>query len=532
MMLFWLLAVLVAGGLLSWAAGRRNEHWPRWVAAGALGADLVLVVSVWIRNYGHLSLLRGPSWILEMRWDWIPRFGISFHLAMDGLSLLLVVLTVFLGFLAVLGSWTEVRARAGFFHLNLLWVLAGIVGVFLAIDMFLFYFFWEMMLVPMFFLIGVWGHEKRIPAAFKFFLFTQAGGLAMLFSILALYFIHGGVTGAYTFEYSELMGTPLGAAAPWIMLGFLLAFIIKAAGVPVHSWLPDAHAQAPTAGSVILAGLLLKTGAYGLIRFVLPLSPPTLRSFAPVGMVLGVAGILYGAKLAFAQSDLKRMIAYTSVNHMGFVLLGIFSLDGTALQGVVLQMLCHGISTGALFILAGVIAERLQTRELGGMGGLWEQVPRMGAVGLLFAMASLGLPGLGNFVAEFLILLGSFRTAPIFAGLASLGLIASTVYALGLFQKIFYGPKIGDSRLRDLNPREIAVFGFLALAIVWLGLYPQPVINTSRAAVAGIQSSAAPNQISGKSTASPLISGGGMSRLSGLAPETPDPADPGKRGAR
>ena len=486
MTLLWLLGILVAGGLLAWAAGRVAPVWARWVAVAALGADLVLVVVIWIRHYQGLTLLGAPAWLLEWQVPWIPRFGITFHLAADGLSLILVALTAFLGLLSVIASWTEVKARVGFFHFNLLWVLAGIMGVFLAMDLFLFYFFWELMLVPMYFLIGLWGHEKRIAAAFKFFLFTQAGGLAMLLSILALHFVHGRASGVYTFEYAALIGAPLGAAAPWIMLGFLLAFLVKTPGVPLHTWLPDAHAQAPTAGSVILAGLLLKTGAYGLIRFILPLSPESVRAFAPFGMAIGVAGILYGAKLAFAQSDLKRMVAYTSVSHMGFVLVGIFSLNATALQGAVLQMVCHGLSTGALFILAGAIQERLHTRDLGAMGGSWDGAPRFGTATLFFAMASLGLPGLGNFAAEFLVLLGAFRAAPAFAVIASLGLIASTIYALRLFQRIFHGPKRPDAPLRDLGPREIGVLAALALVLLWLGLYPRPVLDTSRAAVTGI----------------------------------------------
>jgi NADH-quinone oxidoreductase subunit M len=497
MILLWILGILVAGGLLAWLAGRVSEALSRWTAVLALAADLGLVIAAWARHSEGLAPAGAPGWLVEWQGAWIPRFGISFHLAIDGLSLVLLGLAVFLGLVSVVVSWTEIKTKVGFYHFNLLWVLAGIIGVFMAADLFLFYFFWELMLVPMYFLIGIWGHEKRIAAAFKFFLFTQAGGLAMLLAILGLYFVHGRATGIYTFEYGALVGTPLGAAGPWIMLGFLLAFIVKTPGLPFHTWLPDAHAQAPTAGSVVLAGLLLKTGAYGLIRFALPLDPPALRAFAPFGMAIGVAGILYGAKLAFAQSDLKRMVAYTSVSHMGFVLLGIFSLDAMALQGVVLQMVCHGISTGALFVVAGIVQERLHTRELGAMGGYWNQAPRLGGATLLFALASLGLPGLGNFAAEFIILFGTFRTAPVFAVVASLGLIASTIYALTLFQKIFHGPRSNAPAFEDLRLREVAVFVALALAIVWLGFYPQPILSTSRAAVTGIQAAAVTEQAPG-----------------------------------
>jgi NADH-quinone oxidoreductase subunit M len=289
---------------------------------------------------------------------------------MDGLSLLLVLLTVLLGLMAVVASWSEIRERVGFFHFNLLWVLAGIVGVFLALDLFLFYVFWEMMLVPMYFLIGIWGHESRIYAAIKFFIFTQASSLLMLLAIVTLFFLHHQQFGVYTFDYIALLGTPLGPGmAMWLMLGFFVAFAVKLPVVPFHTWLPDAHTEAPTAGSVILAGLLLKTGAYGLLRFVVPLFPEAARAFAPAAMVLGVIGILYGAVLAFAQTDLKRLVAYTSISHLGFVVLGIFAWNEWALQGAVMQMICHGLSTGALFILVGALQERLQTRDMGRMGG-------------------------------------------------------------------------------------------------------------------------------------------------------------------
>jgi len=494
MILLWIIAILVLGGLLSWAFGRWSPNAPRWIAAAALGIDVVLVLSLFVSHSGEMSLSSGRAWLVELVRPWIPGFGISLHLALDGLSLLLVALSVFLGFLSVLTSWTEIKTKTGFFYFNLLWVLAGIIGVFSAVDLFLLYFFWELMLVPMYFLIGIWGHANRIYAAFKFFLFTQASGLALLISILALYFIHGTATGVYSFDYAQLLGTRLEPAAGlWLMIGFSLAFIVKIAGVPVHTWLPDAHAEAPTAGSIILAGLLLKTGAYGLLRFVLPFFPSALKVGAPVGMVLGVIGILYGAKLAFAQSDLKRLIAYTSVSHMGFVMLGIFALNSLALQGAVLQMICHGISTGALFMLAGVLQERIHTRDMRVMGGLWEKAPRLGAAGLIFALASLGLPGLGNFVAEFVTLFGSFRASVTLTVIASLGLIASTIYALSLVQRVFHGPRVREWSFSDLGGRELLIIGLLVIAIVWLGIYPQPVLNTAGGALTRIQEYASPD---------------------------------------
>ena len=353
---------------------------------------------------------------------WIPALGIGFHLAMDGLSLLLVLLTVFLGMAAVLASWTEIERDVGFFHFNLMATLTGIIGVFIAMDLFLFYFFWELMLVPMYFLIALWGHERRRYAAMKFFLFTQLSGLAMLAAILGLFFIHGSETGIYTFDYLQLLGTPVPPnAARLILAGFLAAFLVKLPAVPFHTWLPDAHTEAPTAGSVILAGLLLKTGAYGIIRFAVPLLPGAATEFAPVAMAIAVIGILYGALLAFAQTDIKRLVAYTSVSHMGFVLLGIFAWNEVALQGAVIQMLCHGVGTGALFILCGALQERIDTRDTQRMGGLWDASPRMGAIWIFFALAALGLPGMGNFVGEFLVLLGTYRVSVPMTVLAATG---------------------------------------------------------------------------------------------------------------
>ncbi len=334
MILPLLVAVPFGGGLLAWLLDRRSERAARWVALLALVAELALAIGVWVDHGRDLTLTgRGP-WLEDFNRAWIPQLGIRFHLAMDGLSLLLVVLTAFLGVTAVLASWTEIRERVGFFHFQLLWVLAAITGVFLALDLFLFAFFWEMMLIPMYFLIAIWGHERRVYAAVKFFLFTQLSGLLMLVAILALYFIHGRQAGTFTFEYTDLLGTTLSPrTAMLLLLGFVAAFAVKLPAVPVHTWLPDAHTEAPTAGSVVLAGLMLKTGAYGLLRFAVPLFPDAAFDLAPVAMLLAVVGILYGALLAFSQIDLKRMVAYTSVSHMGFVLLAVFTWNELALQG-------------------------------------------------------------------------------------------------------------------------------------------------------------------------------------------------------
>jgi NADH-quinone oxidoreductase subunit M len=351
------------------------------------------------------------------------------------------------------------------------------------------------MLVPMYFLIAIWGHENRVYAAIKFFMFTQLGGLLMLLAILGLYFVHGGSTGTYSFDYFELLNTPMTPAiSMWLMLGFFVAFAVKLPAVPFHPWLPDAHTEAPTAGSVILAGLLLKTGAYGFLRFVLPLFPVSVEAFAPMAMILAVAGILYGALLAFAQTDLKRLVAYTSVSHLGFVLLGVFDRNELALQGAVMQMICHGFSTGALFILVGSLQERIHSRDMNQMGGLWSTVPTMGGMALFFALASLGLPGLGNFVGEFLVLIGTYQTSVLMTVPAVLGLVLAAVYSLSMILRAFQGPKLGDWRIADLSIRETALVGVMAAILIWLGLFPQPVLNTAADALKALPSHAAAAQ--------------------------------------
>jgi NADH-quinone oxidoreductase subunit M len=476
MSLVWLIIVPVLGAFAAWLAGLWGHNAPRWIALATLLAELGIVIAAAAGGGG------GP-WLAETDWSWIPQLGIAFRLDLDGLSLVLILLTIGLGAAAIVSSWSEITERVGLFHLTLLLTLAGVFGVFLALDLFLFFFFWELMLVPMYFLIALWGHEQRTRAAMKFFIFTQGSGLLMLIAILALAILHERATGALTFDYFALRGAP-SASGPtfWIMLGFFLAFVVKLPAFLFHSWLPDAHTEAPSAGSVILAGVLLKTGAYGLLRFVEPLFPAAAHAFAPFAMALGTAGVLYGAVLAFAQQDMKRLVAYSSISHMGFVLLGIFAFTTLALQGVIVQMIAHGISTGALFILVGFLQQRLHTRDLRNMGGLAARIPRLSALLMVFAIASLGLPGLGNFIGEFLILLGSFPVnAPITIA-ATAGLITAVIYALTLIQRALHGPPNPSlpslpSSLPDLTSREASVLATLIVAILWLGIYPQPLFN-------------------------------------------------------
>jgi len=484
MALGWLILLPFAGGVFSWFAGRRSAQASRWIAAAALLADLVLAASI-VRTYPALTgTPAGPADTPAFYHEWLPQFGIGFNLALDGLSLLMVLLTLFIGIICVIISRSEIRHRIGLFHMNLLMATAGILGVFLARDLFLFYFFWELMIVPMYFLIAVWGHENRRYASLKFFIFTQLSGMLMLIAIVGLYFAHGGNTGIYTFDYRQLLGAKIPPAVSiWLMLGFFAAFAVKLPVFLFHTWLPDAHTEAPTAGSVMLAGLLLKTGAYGMIRFMVPLFPESVAAFYYVGAGLAVAGILYGAFMAFSQSDVKRLVAYSSISHMGFVLLGIFTWNEIALQGAVVQMLCHGLSTGGLFILVGAIQERLHTRDIRSMGGLWSSMPRLGGIGMVLAMASLGLPGLGNFVGEFLVLIGAYGKSRLIAGLAALGLVAAAIYSLRFIQGVFHG-KVGEREGHsDAGSVEMLVLSALTAALIFIGVYPQPVLDAAKPAL-------------------------------------------------
>jgi len=488
-----LIGLLLCGGLLAWLAERIDVDLPRWVTLATIIIALLYLVSIVAalpREQFELvpDPRDGASWLLHLKLQWLPRFGIAFELAMDGLSLLLVVLTLLLGLVAVSSSWSEINFKPGLFQANLLWTLAGVCGVFLAVDLFLFFLFWEVMLIPMYLLIAIWGHEKKDYAAMKFFIFTQASGLLMLLAIVVLAWQGLASSGQLSFSYFDLLGLDLDPRLGWwAMLGFFLAFTVKLPAFPFHTWLPDAHTQAPTAGSVLLAGILLKTGAYGLLRFCIPLFPEASAQFAPIAMALGAAGVIYGAILAFAQTDFKRLVAYSSVSHMGFVLLGLYAWNSLALQGAVMQMVAHGVSTAALFMLAGALQQRLHTRDMGRMGGLWQQVPRMGACALFFAVASLGLPGLGNFVAEFLVLLGLFAVQPWLTAVAALGLITAAVYALWMMQQAFQGKPDDALQMDDFNRREMLAMSGMIIALVWLGLYPQPVLDLAQPVLDSLQ---------------------------------------------
>lgn len=492
MILVAIISLMFIGGLLAWLSESLNPKLPRIVALVTVLLDLLLM----------LTLLGVPesadsAWLVSFNSEWLPRFGISIHLAVDGLSLLLLLLTAFLGVIAIGSAWSEITERVGFFYFNLLWTLAGVLGVFTALDLFLFFFSWEVMLIPMYFIIAIWGHEDKNYAAMKFFLFTQVSGMIMLVSILVLAYFHYVQFGFFSFDYLDLLNVNTsGPLEMMVMLGFFIAFTTKLPSIPFHSWLPDAHSQAPTAGSVILAGVLLKTGAYGLIRFAIPLFPTASVNFAPVAMTLAAISILYCAKVAFAQSDIKRLIAYTSISHMGFVTLGVYAWNEQALQGAVMTMLAHGLSAAALFMLAGGLQHRIHTRNMQEMGGFWAKVPRMSAVALFFSIAALGMPGLGNFIGEFLALLGAFRANILLTVISTFGLIFAAVYSLWVIQKVFHGDyknaDFDDAHFSDLSAREMIFYGAMMLGLFWMGMYPQSFLNLSAPALnelmAGTQS--------------------------------------------
>ena len=487
MILVWLITILMAGGIGAWIAEKSNPELPRVIALATILLDLFLVVlmllapgSLGLDAISQADLGQEGSWLVLYSSDWIPRFGVSFIFGADGLGLLLITLTVFLGLISLGSAWHEIKDRAGFFYFNLLWTLAGVIGVFTALDLFLFFFFWEVMLIPMYFIIAIWGHENKEYAAMKFFIFTQVSGMLMLLAILMLVFFHYQDAGEITFSYFDLLGTSIPEPfAFWVMLGFFLAFATKLPTVPFHNWLPDAHSQAPTPGSVILAGILLKTGAYGLIRFTIPLFPEVSQAFAPTAMLLGVISILYTAKVAFAQNDLKRLIAYTSVSHMGFVMLGIYAWTAQSVQGAVMTMLAHGFSAAALFMLAGGLQHRIHTREMDKMGGLWAVAPKMGFMALFFTVAAVGMPALGNFIGEFLVLIGTFRISVAAAAAAAIGMVVAAVYSLIVIQKVFHGENNNKLEFADLTMVEMICFGLMMIGLFWMGMYPQSMLDMS-----------------------------------------------------
>ena len=448
----------------------------------ALGVALIeLALTAWLyATWQEMSLLQAklPGYLLVEDAPWIPAFGIRYTLGLDGISLLMTMLTAFTFCMALLVSWNSIKEKTGLFLTLMLTMEAGIMGVFLALDLALFYLFWEVMLIPMFFLIGIWGHGRKIYSTIKFFLFTMFGSLLMLLAIIALHLLHAKQTGLATFGLHDLLKTQLPVETQlWLFAAFFLAFAIKFPLFPLHTWLPDAHTDAPTAGSVVLAGLLLKTGSYGLIRFGYPLFPQAAQALTPLFYTLALIGIIYASLVAYAQEDMKRLIAYSSIGHMGYVAIGIAAWQPVALSGSILQMANHGITTGALFCLVGMLDERAHTREIAAFGGLWGKIPKYSFFFLLFSLASLGLPGLNNFVGEFLVLVGTMKKSPLVAAVAFIGIVLTLIYTVRLVQELLFQEERHPLPLADLTPREFFILAVLAVVDVWMGVHPAPLLD-------------------------------------------------------
>lgn len=410
---------------------------------------------------------------------WIPAFNIYYRIGVDGVSFLLITLTNLLMPIAILCSWREIQTRLKEYMFLMLLLQTGMVGTFASLDLFLFYVFWEIMLIPMYFLIGVWGSGRKLMAAFKFILYTMIGSVLMLVGILYIYF-----KGNQSFEYLSWLQIPLGSYEQfWLFLAFALAFAIKVPIFPFHTWLPDAHTEAPTAGSVILAGVLLKMGTYGFYRFAIPFFPTAAVTFAPYILGLACIGIVYGSLVAMVQKDMKRLVAYSSVAHLGFVMLGLFVFNVRGVEGAVLQMINHGLSTGALFLLVGMIYERRHTRLIADYGGIAKVVPMFSFFFLFVTLSSVGLPGLNNFVGEFLVLLGTFEKSWIFASIAVIGVVLSVCYMLWMVERVFFGPVQHEENksLKDVGWREALILVPLCLLMLWIGIYPKPLLNKMHA---------------------------------------------------
>ena len=478
-----LIVIPLLGALILAFVPRGNDKAVRWIALAIVLIEFAVSVALFLdfRPTADLQFVE--------RVPWIPQIGISYYVGFDGLSLLMIVLTTFLMVIAIGGSWAGITERVKEYHIIFLILEAGMIGVFSALDLFLFYVFWEFTLIPMAFLIGIWGHGRRVYAAVKFILFTMFGSTLMLVAILALVFAHRDATGVLTFALPEILKTPVPLGLQGILFAaFALAFAIKVPMFPFHTWLPDAHVEAPTAGSVILAGVLLKMGTYGFIRFNMPLFPEAARSFAPLLIVLAIIGIIYGAIVSAVQRDVKSLVAFSSVSHLGFVMLGLFAFNAQGMSGGILQMVNHGLSTGALFLLVGMLYERRHTRLIADFGGVAKVMPIFAAFFLLVMFSSVGLPGLNGFVGEFLILVGAFQANLWYAVFAATGVVLSAIYLLWMYQRVMTGEvdKPENAALKDLSAREIVLMVALVIFIIWIGVYPRTFLDPIQASVANL----------------------------------------------
>jgi len=471
----------LAGAVLLLFVNRRQEDAIRWIANAFGIAGFAVSIPLWFRFQPF-----GDPWQFVERAEWIPSIGATYFLGVDGLSTLLVLLTTLVGAIAILSSWTAITERVKEYYIFLLVLQTGLIGAFVALDTLLFFLFWEVMMVPMYFLIGMWGGGRRLYSAIKFFLYTLAGSVVMLLGLLALYFVNHAATGVYSFDLTQFqqLSVPF-EVQKWIFLALFLGFAVKVPLFPFHTWLPDAHTDAPTAGSVMLAAIMLKMGTYGFIRFSLPILPDATHYFVPLVAGLSIVGIIYGALVALAQSDWKRLVAYSSVSHMGLVMLGMFALTPVGITGSIVQQINHAISTGALFLIVGIVYERRQSNEISEFGGLSKVMPVLATVFLVMTMSSIGLPALNGFIGEILILQGLYVVHKTWAAIAASGIVLGAAYMLWLYQRTMFG-KIdnpANAAMKDLNAREIATFVPLVALAVWIGLYPEPVLRRLQSSV-------------------------------------------------
>ncbi len=474
MIALWILIIPIAGAFAALFAGVVSGHMARWVAAGALLLDAVLLFTLW-------GAPNDGGWLAEWSVDWVVPLGIRFALGIDGLALVLSLMACISGFAALIAIPSD-RKDEGMHSALYLAAVSGVLGVFLAKDLMLFFMFYEVMLIPTVALMLRWGSGDRFRAAMRFFVFTQAGGLLMFVAILGLHAAHFVETGIHTFDYAVLSSTTMSASLAMLFLVcFALAFAVKLPVVPFHTWQPQAYAAAPAEGAILLSALMAKTAGYGLLRFAIPMFPDAAERLAPWAMGLGVFTVLYAAWLAYGQRDLRRLIAYSSAGHLGYVVLGVFAMNDLARNGAILQMFCHGLSVAGLFLVADHIERRTGTRNLDELGGLWHSAPRLGGIGLVFVLATLGLPGLGNFIGEFLVLAGVFQADPVIGAIAALGAVFSAAYSLRLMQRVFFGPRTSAVSLPELSPRALVVCAALIALLLWVGFRPGVLLKAAGA---------------------------------------------------
>jgi NADH-quinone oxidoreductase subunit M len=480
---------LVGALVILFFVNKGNPRAIRFVATATAVIDFLVSLWLW-PNFNRAGTGDG-MWQFRETYDWIPSLGVKYDFGIDGIALLLILMTTFFGIIAVVSSYSSIQHRQKEYYTLLLLLQTGMIGTFCALDFFLFYVFWEIMLVPMYFIIGIWGGNRRLYAAIKFFLYTLSGSVLMLISILALYFFNDGgipflnIAGlGNTATFSVLKFHEIGHLIPptlqfWIFLGFFFGFAIKVPMFPFHTWLPDAHVEAPTAGSIILAAVLLKMGTYGFVRFALPILPDATKQLILPVVVLAIIGIIYGALVSLVQKDMKKLVAYSSVSHLGFVMLGLFALNPMGIRGSVIQMINHGISTGALFLLVGIIYERRHTRLIADYGGLAKQMPIYAILFLIAALSSMGLPALNGFIGEFTILLGAANRSIVWAVFAAVGIVLGAAYLLWLYQRVFWGPldNPANANVPDVNRRELGMMLALIALMIWIGIYPKPLFD-------------------------------------------------------